>query len=101
MGWTVSPCRKQRRTRSVSWIGGALLISSLRKTIPILPSPRSIKSGWRNTSFFPRVTWGPKSEAIKSIVAEMDLSADTFAFVDDQPFERGEIKELIPDIAVF
>jgi FkbH-like protein len=50
---------------------------------------------------FPKVSWGPKSEAIKSIIAEMDVSADTFAFVDDQPFERGEIKELIPDIAVF
>jgi HAD superfamily phosphatase (TIGR01681 family) len=50
---------------------------------------------------FPKISWGPKSAAIKSIIMEMDVGADTFAFVDDQPFERGEIQELIPEIAVF
>jgi len=59
------------------------------------------KFGLRQYFVFPKISWGPKSEAIKSIVAEMDVSADTFAFVDDQPFERGEIQQLMPEIAVF
>lgn len=50
---------------------------------------------------FPKISWGPKSEAIKAIIAEMDVSADTFAFIDDQAFERGEIRQLLPEVAVF
>lgn len=50
---------------------------------------------------FPRISWGPKSEAIREIIADMDVGADTFAFIDDQPFERGEVAELLPEVTVF
>lgn len=57
--------------------------------------------GLRDLFVFPKISWGPKSEAIRNIVAEMDVGIDTFAFIDDQPFERGEIAELLPEVAVF
>jgi FkbH-like protein len=57
--------------------------------------------GLRDYFVFPKISWGPKSEAIRAIVAEMDVGADTFAFIDDQPFERGEIAELLPEVTVF
>jgi FkbH-like protein len=49
---------------------------------------------------FPQVGWTPKSESLKQIAASLDLSLDTFAFIDDQPFERGEIAALCPDVEV-
>jgi FkbH-like protein len=57
--------------------------------------------GLRDLFVFPKIGWGPKSEAIGDIVAEMDVGADTFAFIDDQPFERGEVAELLPEVTVF
>jgi FkbH-like protein len=57
--------------------------------------------GLRDTFVFPKISWGPKSEAIRAIVSEMDVGADTFAFIDDQPFERGEIQQLLPEVTVF
>ncbi|HEY4032081.1 MAG TPA: HAD-IIIC family phosphatase [Caulobacteraceae bacterium] len=55
----------------------------------------------RDLFVFPKISWGPKSEAIREIIAEMDVGADTFAFIDDQPFERGEVAELLPEVTVF
>jgi FkbH-like protein len=57
--------------------------------------------GLRDLFVFPKISWGPKSEALRTIVAEMDVGADTFAFIDDQPFERGEVAELMPEVEVF
>lgn len=57
--------------------------------------------GLRDLFVFPKISWGPKSEAIRAIVAEMDVGADTFAFVDDQAFERGEVAQLMPEVTVF
>ncbi|HEY1502967.1 MAG TPA: HAD-IIIC family phosphatase [Stellaceae bacterium] len=78
-----------------------IINSVASKNDPDLAFAALEKFGLRQYFVFPKVGWGPKSEAVKSIIAEMDVSADTFAFVDDQPFERGEIQELIPEIAVF
>jgi FkbH-like protein len=57
--------------------------------------------GLREYFVFPKISWGPKSVAIREIVSEMDVGADTFAFIDDQPFERGEIQQLLPEVTVF
>ena len=78
-----------------------IINSIASKNDPDLTFAALEKFGLKQYFVFPKVSWGPKSEAIKSIIAEMDVSADTFAFVDDQPFERGEIQELIPEIQVF
>lgn len=78
-----------------------IINSIASKNDPELTFAALEKFGLKQYFVFPKVSWGPKSEAIKSIIAEMDVSADTFAFVDDQPFERGEIQELIPEIQVF
>ncbi|HLI20507.1 MAG TPA: HAD-IIIC family phosphatase [Stellaceae bacterium] len=59
------------------------------------------KFGVRDYFVFPKIGWGPKSEALQAIIAEMDVGADTFAFVDDEAFDRGEIEQLVPDITVF
>ncbi len=40
---------------------------------------------------FPQVNWGPKSDSIRRIAEAIDIGIDTFVFVDDQPFERGEV----------
>lgn len=78
-----------------------IINSIASKNDPELAFAALERFGIRHYFVFPKIGWGPKSEAVRSIIAEMDVGADTFAFIDDQPFERGEIQQLIPGITVF
>lgn len=40
---------------------------------------------------YPQISWNPKSEGIKNIAQKLNIALDTFAFIDDSPFEREEI----------
>ncbi len=47
---------------------------------------------------YPEVNWGPKSESIGRIAQRLDLSLDSFVFIDDQPFERAEVQAGQPKV---
>lgn len=47
---------------------------------------------------WPQIHWGSKSESIKAISEGLRLGLDTFAFVDDQPFEREEVAFTNPKV---
>ena len=44
--------------------------------------------------------WGAKSAAIAAITAELGLTADAVAFVDDDAMERAEVSFRLPDVLV-
>jgi FkbH-like protein len=46
----------------------------------------------------PQINWGSKSDSVKAIAEQIKLGLDTFAFVDDQPFERGEVSFAHPEV---
>jgi FkbH-like protein len=46
----------------------------------------------------PQVSWGPKSSAIKEIARRLNIGVETFAFVDDQAFERAEVAMAFPAV---
>jgi FkbH-like protein len=50
---------------------------------------------------FPQIGWEPKSSALQKIARALDIGLDTFAMIDDHPFERGEIAALCPEVEVF
>lgn len=47
-----------------------------------------------------RANWEPKHENILAIAAELNLSPESFVFVDDNPAEREIVRAQIPGIAV-
>lgn len=47
-----------------------------------------------------QVGWGPKSEAVQRVAEWADIGLDTFVFVDDEPFERGEVLAAHPVVTV-
>ena len=49
----------------------------------------------------PAINWGQKSLNLKAIADELNINIDTFAVVDDSPFERREIGEAWPQVRVF
>ena len=40
---------------------------------------------------YPQINWNSKSSSVKEIAKKLNIGIDTFAFVDDQPFEREEV----------
>lgn len=50
---------------------------------------------------FPKISWNPKSEALKMLVKDFNVGEDTFAFVDDSPFERAEVESVLPSIRIY
>ena len=55
--------------------------------------------GLRDYFLYPEINWNPKSASIQAIAKALNLGLDTFAFVDDQPFERDEVGFALPDVA--
>jgi FkbH-like protein len=46
----------------------------------------------------PQIHWLPKSQSLAGIAAALDLGLDSFVFIDDQPFERAEVRAAHPAV---
>jgi FkbH-like protein len=49
---------------------------------------------------YPQIAWTPKSESIRGIARRLNFGIDSIAFVDDQPFEREEVKSSLSQVTV-
>jgi FkbH-like protein len=49
---------------------------------------------------FPQINWEPKSQSILQIAKMLNIGEDTFVFIDDQPFEREEVRSANPGVRV-
>lgn len=47
-----------------------------------------------------RINWQDKASNIKSIAEELNIGTDSFVFIDDNPVERGLVKEFLPEVEV-
>ncbi|HZO75074.1 MAG TPA: HAD-IIIC family phosphatase [Ktedonobacteraceae bacterium] len=47
---------------------------------------------------YPQINWNAKSASIKEIAHSLNIALDTFAFVDDQPFERDEVSAVLSEV---
>lgn len=44
--------------------------------------------------------WRPKSEQVREIAARLGLGLDSLAFVDDNPAERAQVRDRLPEVDV-
>lgn len=47
------------------------------------------------------IGWGPKSAGLQETAKRLNIGLDTFAVIDDSPFERAEISETLPMVRVY
>lgn len=47
---------------------------------------------------YPRINWGAKSASVQQIADDLNIATDSLAFVDDQPFEREEVRFFHPEV---
>ena len=46
------------------------------------------------------INWRPKVQNIVDIANELNLGADSFVFIDDNPMEREAVRKALPDVTV-
>lgn len=49
---------------------------------------------------YPQIGWATKAASVGAIAKALNIGIDTLAFIDDQAFEREEIRYLHPDVMV-
>ena len=54
--------------------------------------------GVRDYFLYPQINWNSKVSSIEQIVSALNISVDVVAFIDDQPFEREEVKFSLPAV---
>jgi FkbH-like protein len=47
-----------------------------------------------------RVNWGDKTQNLGEIAEELNIGVDSLAFLDDNPFEREQVRAALPEITV-
>ncbi|EPR12031.1 HAD-IIIC family phosphatase [Ruminiclostridium papyrosolvens] len=47
---------------------------------------------------YPQIGWNTKSSFIQNIAKSINIGIDTIAFVDDQEFERDEVRHMFPQV---
>jgi FkbH-like protein len=47
---------------------------------------------------YPQINWGPKSASLRAIADKLNIGLDTLALIDDQPFERDEVRFASPEV---
>jgi FkbH-like protein len=50
---------------------------------------------------YPQIHWKPKSQSLQQIANDLNISIDTFAFVDDQPFELDEVRYSLQNVRTY
>jgi FkbH-like protein len=50
---------------------------------------------------FPKIGWSDKGTAMKQLVLDFDLDVATFAFIDDQAFERAQVTAANPGLRAY
>ncbi len=48
----------------------------------------------------PQIHWGAKSHSVRAVAEALNLGLDAVAFLDDQPFERDEVRAAHPEVLV-
>jgi FkbH-like protein len=49
---------------------------------------------------YPQINWSAKGQNVAQIAKSLNIGLDTFLFVDDQPFEREEVRDACPAVRV-
>lgn len=49
----------------------------------------------------PQINWNPKSSGIRAIADDLNIGLDSIAFIDDQPYERDEVRFSVPEVLCF
>jgi FkbH-like protein len=78
--------------------GRGILQSVASKNDPEPAGAKLAAFGLDEYFLHPQIGWGGKPDSIKAIAEALGIGLDSFAFVDDQAYERDEVRFLLPEV---
>ncbi|HYP26945.1 MAG TPA: HAD-IIIC family phosphatase [Blastocatellia bacterium] len=86
-------------TRVIKELDGRGILQSIAsKNDPAKAMAKLDELGLGEYFLYPQVNWNSKASSIKEIARLINIGLDTVAFIDDDPFERGEVNHQLPDV---
>jgi FkbH-like protein len=77
-----------------------ILLSIASKNDHDLAMSRLRELGVADYFIYPQIGWSSKSSAVASIAKSINVGLDTVAFIDDDPFERDEVRHSLPGVMI-
>ena len=77
-----------------------ILLSAVSKNAPEDALAQLRRFGLEDYLLHPAIGWGPKSEGVRRVAERLDIGIDSLIFVDDNPFERAEVADVLPAVEV-
>jgi FkbH-like protein len=78
-----------------------ILMSVASKNEPEAAIAKLREFGIEEYFLSPQIGWGSKADSVAEISRRLNLGLDTFAFIDDQPYEREEVAFINPDVRLY
>lgn len=75
-----------------------ILHSIASKNDPAAAMGKLSELGLADYFLYPQIGWSAKSVGVRQIAQSINIGLDTVAFVDDQPFEREEVRHSLPEV---
>lgn len=75
-----------------------ILQSVASRNDPEAAMARLAELGLAEYMLHPQIGWGSKAQSVQAIAAALNIGVDSLAFVDDDPFERGDVGFSHPDV---
>lgn len=75
-----------------------ILLSIASKNDPRDAMKKLEELGLSQYFIYPQINWNSKADSLQKIAQALNINLDTFAFIDDQAFEREEIHFQLPQV---
>lgn len=59
------------------------------------------RKGLRELFLHPQIGWDSKVRNVVTIAERLGVALDAVAFIDDEPFERAQVQQLLPDVRTY
>lgn len=77
-----------------------ILQSIASRNDPAAAMGRLRELGVADYFLYPQIGWNAKSQSVAAIAQAINVGLDAVAFIDDDPFERGEVQHAHPEVLV-
>lgn len=78
-----------------------ILLSVASKNEPADAMAALARFGLSDYFLVPQISWNSKADSVARIAQLLNLGLDSFAFIDDQPVEREEVRFHHPEVRVY
>jgi FkbH-like protein len=59
------------------------------------------RKGISDFFLYPQINWSNKVASIQTIADKLDIGLDTMGFVDDEPYEREQVRQILPPVHTY